>query len=307
LTKHFSLPIHAISFINRKTMLKLLLTILLLCLVGYGVLVALVYTFQERLVYFPPRPLVQNPAAAGYYYEDVWLQTADGVRLHGWFIPAKDARATLLFFHGNASNISHLMLEVTSFHAMGLNTLLIDYRGYGQSEGQPNEAGTYRDAAAAWRYLTEERQIPAAEIIVVGRSLGGGVAAWVAETYSPRALVLESTFTSLPDVGAQSYPLLPVRLLSRNHYPTIERLPRLTLPVLILHSRDDDIIPFSHGQQLYAAAREPKSFVAMRGNHNAGFQISSRLYRDAWETFLDEVLPTTGSTAMLRAASGALD
>lgn len=293
--------------INRMRMLKLLLVFLLLCLVGYGALVALVYTFQERLVYFPPRPLLQTPAAAGYRYEDVWLQTADGVRLHGWFIPAADARGTLLFFHGNASNISHLMVEVTSFHDLGLNTLLIDYRGYGQSEGQPNEAGTYQDAAAAWRYLTEERQIPPAEIIVAGRSLGGGVAAWVAETYSPRALVLEATFTSLPDVGANAYPLLPVRLLSRNRYPTIERLPRLSLPVLILHSRDDDVIPFSHGQQLYAAAREPRTFVVLRGNHNVGFQISGKLYRDAWQTFLDEVLLAAGGTAMLWAAPDAPD
>jgi fermentation-respiration switch protein FrsA (DUF1100 family) len=108
-------------------------------------------------------------------------------------------------------------------------------------------------------------------------------------------------------VGAQSYPLLPVRLLSRNHYPTIERLPRLTLPVLILHSRDDDIIPFSHGQQLYEAAREPKTIVAMRGNHNAGFQISGKLYQDAWQTFLDEVLPTAGRASLLRAAPDAPD
>jgi len=269
----------------------MLLSIILIVIGLYVALVALAYFFQERLLYFPLGGFSATPAAIGLAYETVSIETEDGVTISGWFIPAADrACGTLLFFHGNAGNISHRLDSIATFHRLGLNTLIIDYRGYGQSEGKPTEQGTYLDAAAAWRYLVEERQIPPTEIIIFGRSLGGAVAAWLAYTHPPQALILESTFTSVPDVAAQAYPFLPVRRLGRIDYNTLERLPEMKTPLLIVHSRDDNVIPYSHGQALFAAANEPKEFLEIRGGHNDGFIISTQAYEAKFEAFISKYL-----------------
>lgn len=258
--------------------MRMMLSILATLVALYVVIVALAYFFQERLLYFPLRTLTSTPASRGLAYEDVWLETRDGVRISGWFIPAAQPRATLLFFHGNAGNISHRLDSIETFHRLGLNTFIIDYRGYGQSEGKPTETGTYLDAAAAWRYLVEDRQIPAEEIIIFGRSLGGAVAAWLAQQQSPAALILESTFTSAPDVAASAYPFLPVRQLTRIDYNTLQRVAEIKAPILIVHSPDDNVIPYDHSQRLFAAANEPKEFLSIRGGHNDGFLISAPAY-----------------------------
>ena len=173
------------------------------------------------------------------------------------------------------------------FRRAGFDAFLIDYRGYGQSEGTPSEEGTYHDAAGAWRYLTEQRGIAPDRIVIAGRSLGGAVAAWLAERHSPRALVLESTFTSVPDLASELYPWLPVRWLARFQYNTAARLPSVQSPVLILHSRADEIIPFGHGQRLWQAANEPKVLVEIQGAHNEGYTLSEREYAAALRRFLD--------------------
>lgn len=258
--------------------MRMILSILATLVAVYIVVVALAYFFQERLLYFPLRGITATPASRGLAYEDVWLETTDGVKIAGWFIPAVQPRATLLFFHGNAGNISHRLDSIETFHRLGLNTFIIDYRGYGQSEGRPSETGTYLDAAAAWRYLVEERQIPPDEIIIFGRSLGGAVAAWLAWQQSPGALILESTFTSAPDVASQAYPFLPVRQLARIDYNTLKRVPEIKAPLLIIHSPDDNVIPYDHSQRLFAAANEPKEFLTIRGGHNDGFLISAPAY-----------------------------
>jgi fermentation-respiration switch protein FrsA (DUF1100 family) len=264
----------------------MLLTTLAIAIGLYVAVVALAYFFQERLLYFPLRGLNATPAAIGLTYETVSFDAEDGVQLSGWFIPAEPARGTLLFFHGNAGNISHRLDSIAVFHRLGLNILIVDYRGYGQSQGTPTEEGTYRDAAASWRYLVETRQIPPAEIIIFGRSLGGAVAAWLAHTHPPAALILESTFTSAPDVAAQAYPFLPVRPLSRIDYNTLARLPQIEVPLLIIHSPDDAVVPYSHGQRLFAAANEPKEFLEIRGGHNDGFLISAQPYEAALDSFI---------------------
>jgi fermentation-respiration switch protein FrsA (DUF1100 family) len=266
--------------------MRMILSILATMVALYMVIVALAYLFQERLLYFPLRGLTTTPASRGLAYEDVWLETTDGVKVSGWFIPANQPQATLLFFHGNAGNISHRLDSIETFHRLGLNTLIIDYRGYGRSEGRPTEAGTYLDAAAAWRYLVEERQIPPNKIIIFGRSLGGAVAAWLAQQQPPGALILESTFTSAPDVAAQAYPFLPVRQLTRIQYNTLARLPEIKAPVLIVHSPNDEVIPYSHSQKLFAAANEPKEFLQLNGGHNDGFLISAVAYEATFAAFV---------------------
>ena len=260
------------------TRMRGVLNILVAVVVVYAVILLLVFLFQARLVYFPEveRALVATPRAAGLDYDDVTLHTADDVALHGWWVPARNARGAVLIFHGNAGNISHRIDYLTMFNRLGYAVLIIDYRGYGKSGGTPSEEGTYRDAEAAWQFLTETREFKPQDIVILGESLGGGVATWLAVRHPPRALVLASIFTSVPDLGARVYPWLPVRLLARIDYNNLERMQQITAPVLIAHSRDDDIVPFAHGEALFAAAREPKQFLVMSGGHNDGFPVHAR-------------------------------
>ena len=249
-------------------------------------LVVFLFLMQDRMVYFPTRGIAATPADIGLTYEPVWLETTDGVKLSGWFVPVEEARGVVLFLHGNAGNISHRLDSIDTFHRLGLSVFIFDYRGYGQSEGKTSEQGTYLDGQAAWRYLVEQRQILPNEIILFGRSLGGAVAAWLAQKYSPGAIILESTFTSVPDVAAKHYPFLPVRLLARLKYNTLARLPEINCPVLIVHSPDDEIIPYSHGQQLFEAAQEPKEFLKLSGGHNEGVFISGKQYETGLDAFI---------------------
>lgn len=256
----------------------------------YGLFVLFMYLFQERFIYFPVRMWVGAPTEVGLAYEDVWLTTADGVKLSAWYIPATDARGTILYLHGNAGNISHRLGFIRILHDLGLNTLMIDYRGYGQSEGgPPSETGTYLDAEAAWHYLRQERNTPATEIIIWGSSLGGGIASWLAEKHPPQALILLSTFTSAVDMGRQQYPFLPVRWMARVHYDNLSRMPHLTCPVLIIHSPDDEIIPYSQAERLFAAAPEPKTFIKTHGGHNS-FWINKPSYRHQLNQFITQSL-----------------
>ena len=270
-----------------------LISILFVILLVYCSLALYVYLMQPRLLFYPDLPgreLVATPAGIGLEYETVTLTTEDGVSLGAWFIPHTAARGTLLFLHGNAGNISHRLDSLRLFHELGLAVLIFDYRGYGESGGTPSEAGTYRDAMAAWRYLTGQRKIAAERIVLFGRSLGAGIAAELATRTRPGALIMESAFTSVPDMAAELYPWLPVRLLSRYRYDAREQLARINCPLLVAHSRDDEIIPFAHGQRLFEHAREPKQFLELRGGHNDGFLVTGQGYSDALERFLSDHL-----------------
>ncbi|HEC17662.1 MAG TPA: alpha/beta hydrolase [Sedimenticola sp.] len=267
--------------------------ILIFLALSYLALAAALFFLQSGMLYLPDTPgraLEATPADRGLEFEPLSIPTRDGETLDGWFIPAGEARGTLLFFHGNAGNISHRLDSVGLFHRLGLNVLIFDYRGYGRSSGKPSEAGLYRDAEAAWRYLTGERATPADEIVLFGRSLGGAVAVWLAGRVRPAGLIVESSFTSVPDMGAEIYPWLPVRLLARNRFDSRARIGGVKVPVLIIHSRQDEIIPFRHGRRLFEAAAEPKQFLEIAGGHNDGFYVSGEKYREGISEFLDGVL-----------------
>jgi hypothetical protein len=255
---------------------------------AYAGLGLALFALQSGMVYYPEigREVVATPRQAGLDYEDVRLVTADGVALHGWFVPRSQARGTVLFLHGNAGNISHRLDSLQMFHRLGYSTLIIDYRGYGNSGGKPSEQGTYRDAEAAWRYLTETRRIPADTIVLFGESLGGAVAAWLASQHRPGALVIASGFTSVPDLAVKFYPYLPVRWLSRFDYGTRAYLRTVEAPVFIAHSPEDEIVPYQHGRALYDAAKEPKQFLELSGGHNDGFIF----VRESWVQALGEFL-----------------
>ena len=259
--------------------------------VVYAVICLAVYLFQAKLVYFPERQIEATPKQIRLEYEPVTLQTEDGIKLSAWFVPAQPARGAVLFCHGNAVNISHLLDSIEIFHRLRLSTLVFDYRGYGQSEGAPSEEGTYRDAEAAWRYLVEQRGIAPNQIVISGRSLGGSVAAWLGNRHPSAALIIESSFTSIADIGAATYRYLPVRLLSRFEYNTAESLRKVRSPVLIIHSRKDELIPYSHGMELFRSAHDPKAFLEITGDHNSGFLTSGALYEEGIQKFLDKYLP----------------
>ena len=257
---------------------------------AYIIFAGFLFIFQSNYIYYPVGVLSADPGSIGLNFESVSFETRDRVKLSGWFIPSESARGVILFCHGNAGNISHRLESIQIFHRLGLDIFIFDYRGYGQSEGKPTEQGTYQDAEAAWRYLTEERQVNPSKIIVFGRSLGGAVASWLAQRHTPGALILESTFTSLPDIAATVYPYLPVRPLLRFKYNTAEYLDRVNCPVLIVHSRDDEIMPFSHGQRLFEMAKEPKKFLEITGTHNEGFITSGTHYEEGLNAFVSEYM-----------------
>lgn len=260
--------------------------------IGYAVLAVALFFYQPNLLYFPNMPTRQiqaTPAVIGLDFEPVTLTTADDEQLDAWFIPAYPARGTLLFFHGNAGNNSHRLDSLRIFHELGLSVLILDYRGYGQSTGKPTEKGTYRDADAAWQYLVEQRGISPERIILFGRSLGASIAADLATRQPAAGVILESAFTSVPDIAAQLYPWLPVRWLSRYRYNTRKKLADIHSPVLIVHSRNDEIIPYANGERLFEAANEPKLFLELRGGHNDGFMVSGDSYIRGLEVFINEV------------------
>lgn len=255
--------------------------------IGVAIYLLMIAAFENRLIFYPTRELAATPADYGLAFEDVTLTTEDGVALHGWWIPAERERAVLLFFHGNAGNIGDRLISIDVFRRLGLTVFIIDYRGYGRSEGKPSERGTYMDGEAAWEYLTTERNVAPERIVVFGRSLGAAVAAKVAAEHRPRALILESAFTSVPDMAASVFPLLPVRFLARTRYDNLKRVAEIACPLLVIHSRNDEIIPFAHAERLYAAANDPKRMLEIRHGHNDGFVLSGALYLDGVAAFLD--------------------
>jgi fermentation-respiration switch protein FrsA (DUF1100 family) len=298
--------------------MRMALNLLISVVIAYCVVLALVFLFQSRLVFYPEigREVTVTPQTYGLKFEQVDLPTADGETLHAWWVPADDARGTALFFHGNAGNISHRLDYLLMLNRMHFSTFIVDYRGYGKSTGKPSVEGTYRDAEAAWGYLRDARSVNPADLVIVGESLGGAVASWLGTRIffipspspkgrreldgsplhegegpgaraAPRALVLLSTFTSATDLGAQIYWFLPVRVLSRLDYDSARNLRGIRAPIFIAHSRDDDVIPFSHGRKLYELAGEPKVFLEMRGSHNEAFVFSRPEWSAQLASFLD--------------------
>ena len=263
---------------------------LLLGLCLYAGLTALIYFRQSSLIYYPNMPgrnLTATPQQIGLAFEDVELVTEDDVRLHGWFVPSEGTRGTLLFFHGNAGNISHRLDSIAIFNRMNLDVLIIDYRGYGRSQGRVTEKGTYRDAEAAWLHLTETRGIDAGNIIVFGRSLGASIAAWLASRHTPAALILESAFSSVPSMAQRLYPFLPVRWLSKFSYDTRLYAGSIACPLLVVHSKTDEIIPYAEGRAVFDAAPADKRFLDILGGHNDGFLVTGRAYSDSLRRFID--------------------
>ena len=257
---------------------------------AYILFAVILYMMQSRFIYIPDREVTADPGAIDLEFENVNFKASDGVALNGWFIPAKNERAVLLFCHGNAGNISDRLESIRLFHNLGLSIFIFDYRGYGQSGGKPSEEGTHLDAIAAWQWLTDVKGYNPGRIIVFGRSLGGSVAARLASEKTPRLLITESAFTSIDDMASKLYPYMPVRMIGRFHYATINYIGKVKCPVLVIHSMNDELVPYEHGQRLYEAAGEPKKFFDISGDHNRGFMDNYDEYSNGIKSFLDEYL-----------------
>ncbi len=270
--------------------------VMLSILAGYLFVIGVVYLLQGRLIYYPNVPgreLSATPSDLRMEYEDVTIETSDGVSLHGWYVRGFSDRV-LLFFHGNAGNISHRLESIRQFRSLGLSVLIIDYRGYGQSDGRVNERGLYLDGEAAWRYLVDTRGVAPSNIVVFGRSLGGSVAATIAARHNPVGLIVESSFTSIREFAAEIYPWLPVRWMARFNHPTRELVSEANCPILVIHSRNDEIVPFHHGEAIFENAGSQRYFLSLFGSHNDAFLVDSATYLQGIGTFLAG-LPDTAS------------
>ena len=256
----------------------------------YIIICLLLFFLQRFLIYFPDRTVVFNPEYVNLSYEDIYYKTSDDVSINGWFIPADSSYNVILFCHGNAGNISHRLESIQIFNRLSLDVFIFDYRGFGKSAGSISEEGTYQDAAGAWNFLVDIKGYDPSQIIIFGRSLGSGIASWLAREKNSVGLILESSFTSLPDLGVKIYPIFPVRLLARFDYPTINNLRYIKCPVLFIHSKEDEIIPYSLGRENYTSASEPKEFLEIQGSHNDGFMLSKNIYMEGIANFIEKYI-----------------
>jgi uncharacterized protein len=273
---------------------KVLLKIIVLA----SALILMFRWFEHSQVFQPYRSMRGTAAALERPWEDVFFEAQDGVKLNGWFFPAGTnatyASHVILFCHGNAGNISHRLESYETLLDAGINLFAFDYRGYGRSSGRPSESGTYQDAMAAYQWLKRKGFADRA-ILVWGESLGGAVAAELAVRAPTGGVVLQSTFTSIPAIGAEVFPWLPVKLICSIKYDTLSKIANIRAPLMILHSESDSIVAFHHGERLFAAARAPKSFCKLFGDHNDSWATDAEKYRTALRELIELSLASTTS------------
>jgi len=272
----------------RKRILNVLWRGVRCLLIAYLVVLLLMMMLERHLIYFPSVYPEGEWNAEAIGAEDAFFEAADGVKLHGWYVEHPQPRAHVLFLHGNAGNLTHRDEMLVQWRDQRrCSVFIVDYRGYGRSEGAPSEAGVLADGRAARAWLAQRAGIAEEQVVLLGRSLGGGVAVDMAAADGARAVILESTFTSLPDIAARSFPFLPVRLLMRNRLDSLSKIGDYHGPLLQSHSVDDEVIPYDLGARLFEAANEPKQFIEMQGRgHN---DRPTREYKQALDAFLDSL------------------
>ncbi|MFC1658925.1 alpha/beta hydrolase, partial [Candidatus Omnitrophota bacterium] len=234
--------------------------------------------FERRGIYYPTKEITFTPAEAGMQYEDIFFKTQDSLQLNGWFIPADKPRATLLFCHGNAGNIGHRVEIARIFNQLNLNVFIFDYRGYGRSQGVPSEQGLHEDARSAFYYLLSRDDIDRQAIIIYGKSIGANVAVQLASKTKAAALIAESGFTSAYDMARKLFPYLPVKWMITVQFNALAAIKDIATPKFVIHSRDDEIVPFWMGRKLFESAPEPKEFYEMRGTHNQAIFTAGQEY-----------------------------
>ena len=264
----------------------------------FATMLVLMVVFEESLIFFPTRypdgewDVGVAARGTGCVIEDWWYEAEDGVRLHSWWVRRREGGddPVVLFFHGNAGNLSHRAeLAIELCERVPARVVLAGYRGYGRSEGSPSEDGLYRDARAAWEVLTGKHGVPPERIVIYGKSLGGAVAVDLAAAVGPAGLIVESSFTSVPDMARRHYPFVP-RGVIRTRMDSLSKIGGVRCPKLFVHSTGDEVVPFELGRRLYEAAPEPKRFYEIAGaGHNETRMVGGDAHLDALRDFINEV------------------
>lgn len=246
---------------------------------------------ERKFIFFPDKEIVRTPADAGLRFEELSLPTQDGILINAWFIPSPGSKKVLLWFHGNGGNLSHRVEQLKVFHeGLGVNILMIDFRGYGRSEGRVGENGTYQDALASYDYLLTRPDIDPEAIIIYGQSLGAAVAVELAVQRKEAGLILEAPFASIREMAKAAFPWLPIGRLLSTRYDLISKIDRVKAPLLLIHGDKDEVVPYVQGRRVFEAARSPKEMYTVReAGHNNLYRIGGVSYIRTMSRFIEEV------------------
>lgn len=256
-------------------MLKAILKIFGFFIFLYFILCLLIFFFQKKLIFFPIKNIPSIPQESNI--EEIYIKTENNILLNAWFIN-NNSDKTVIFFHGNGGNIFYNKERIQIFNELKINAILFDYRGYGKSEGEIlTEDDLYKDAEAIFSYL-EDRGISSRDIILWGQSLGGAIAINTAQDKDVGGVIIESSFYSMEDMAKKQYWFVPVRTLLKFDFENNKKIKNIKSPVLIIHSKNDEIINYSNGLKLFNLANNPKYFLETKGSHNGGFQSDYKLY-----------------------------
>jgi uncharacterized protein len=268
---------------------RLLITGLLAVVAGVVLVVVVLRSVENRLIYYPPRypEGFPSPQIVAREVEDVWLLTADGVRINAFYRSNPASKQVLLWFHGNAENIGYGLDQMKALAKIGVNILAVDYRGYGKSAGKPDEAGVYHDADAAYDYLLNQRHFRPQDIVIYGHSLGGAVAVNLASRRPCGGLIVESSFTSARAMARRMFAVPAIAYVVKSRFDSLRKIRDVRAPILVVHGTRDEVIPFAMGQQLFAAAPEPKRFFPIAGaGHNDVLDVGGVAYMACLKDFV---------------------
>ena len=253
----------------------------------YVIICLFYYHYQYKFIFEPVKEHLEAPDQYGLDFEEINISRGHDHYVNSWFIPCSNGNGlTILFCHGNSGNISHRRKTIEHYHNLGFNFFVFDYSGYGKSKGKPGEIDFALDAVVAWKYLVKEKQIPPEKIVVLGRSLGGFPASFIASLYQPAALILESTFISLQNVARDRYFLLPVEIFVKVKMSNLDLVENISSPLLLIHSKDDKIVRCYHSETLYKQAHVPKQLVYFAGSHNGCYYEDTNKYSETVLEFL---------------------
>ncbi|HEX2896984.1 MAG TPA: alpha/beta hydrolase [candidate division Zixibacteria bacterium] len=268
---------------------RMLWVLILAVVIFYSIVCVYIYISQDKMIYYPTDDVALTPEQVNLEYEEIFVKAGQLDSVCAWFFP-KDinylTNKVILFADGNAGNMSYRLESIIFMNKLGANVLMFDYRGYWKSSGKPSETATYEDARACYDWLIQVKGFKPENIVIFGRSLGGAVAIDLATKVKCGGLIVESSFTSAPEMAAHVFPFFPVRSLSKYKYDSIKKIKNVNCPVLVTHSPDDEIIPFKMGQILFDEAKEPKTFVQISGGHNDRDYLQDSTYRSAVSALL---------------------
>lgn len=266
----------------------MILKISLFVLLGFALILGYIKYLESHIIFFPDKGIAFTPSSFNLSFEDVYIPIKENIKINAWFIPVNNAKYTVLFLHGNAGNISTRLDKIQLFKEMGVNIFIIDYQGYGQSQGRPSEEAIYIDAKAAYDYLVNTRNIRPEQIILYGESLGSAASINLASEAEIKAVILEGGFSRGRDMAKRLYPFLPAFLFP-NNFDSLSKIKKVKSPVLFIHSPDDEIVPINLAKKLYNAAPGPKDFMEINGSHNTGILDSPKKFIDSVSAFINRL------------------